>query len=174
MRLLHTPTPTPTHTHTHTHPHPHTHTHTWAHTHTHTHTHRMCPLSTPFLLKSLVVKQPSTLVSNPSVAHTLAKCCGQLNHHRHYHCTLCYCLRHHRSRGSREVNCGEGHLWCAGEGTHDDVCSSAWGVWPVCEMICSTADSLTSLLSLQTVRFKNELVRNITIKLGYANAKVRE
>ena len=25
---------------------------------------------------------------------------------------------------------------------------------------------------LQTVRFKNELVRNITIKLGYANAKV--
>ena len=24
-----------------------------------------------------------------------------------------------------------------------------------------------------TVRFKNELVRNITIKLGYANAKVR-
>jgi len=25
-----------------------------------------------------------------------------------------------------------------------------------------------------TVRFKNELVRNITIKLGYANAKVRE
>ena len=25
----------------------------------------------------------------------------------------------------------------------------------------------------QTVRFKNELVRNITIKLGYANAKVR-
>ncbi len=26
--------------------------------------------------------------------------------------------------------------------------------------------------STQTVRFKNELVRNITIKLGYANAKV--
>jgi len=26
--------------------------------------------------------------------------------------------------------------------------------------------------SLQTVRFKNEKVRNITIKLGYANAKV--
>ena len=25
---------------------------------------------------------------------------------------------------------------------------------------------------LQTVRFKNELERNITIKLGYANAKV--
>ena len=25
----------------------------------------------------------------------------------------------------------------------------------------------------QTVRFKNELERNITIKLGYANAKVR-
>jgi translation initiation factor 2 subunit 3 len=24
-----------------------------------------------------------------------------------------------------------------------------------------------------TIRFKNELVRNITIKLGYANAKVR-
>ena len=27
-------------------------------------------------------------------------------------------------------------------------------------------------LVFQTVRFKNELVRNITIKLGYANAKV--
>lgn len=25
---------------------------------------------------------------------------------------------------------------------------------------------------LQTVRFKNELERNITIKLGYANAKI--
>ena len=25
---------------------------------------------------------------------------------------------------------------------------------------------------IQTVRFKNELERNITIKLGYANAKV--
>ncbi len=30
------------------------------------------------------------------------------------------------------------------------------------------------LVSVQTVRFKNELVRNITIKLGYANAKVKE
>lgn len=26
--------------------------------------------------------------------------------------------------------------------------------------------------NLQTVRFKNELERNITIKLGYANAKI--
>lgn len=26
---------------------------------------------------------------------------------------------------------------------------------------------------VQTVRFKREIVRNITIKLGYANAKVR-
>ena len=25
---------------------------------------------------------------------------------------------------------------------------------------------------MQTVRFKNEMVRNITIKLGYANAKI--
>jgi translation initiation factor 2 gamma subunit (eIF-2gamma) len=31
-------------------------------------------------------------------------------------------------------------------------------------------DSL--ILVLQTVRFKNELERNITIKLGYANAKI--
>ena len=30
------------------------------------------------------------------------------------------------------------------------------------------------LCILQTVRFKNELERNITIKLGYANAKVRK
>lgn len=29
-----------------------------------------------------------------------------------------------------------------------------------------------STLCLQTVRFKNELERNITIKLGYANAKI--
>ena len=28
------------------------------------------------------------------------------------------------------------------------------------------------LFYLQTVRFKNELERNITIKLGYANAKI--
>ena len=30
-----------------------------------------------------------------------------------------------------------------------------------------------AISGVQTVRFKNELVRNITIKLGYANAKVR-
>ena len=29
-----------------------------------------------------------------------------------------------------------------------------------------------AISGVQTVRFKNELVRNITIKLGYANAKV--
>jgi translation initiation factor 2 gamma subunit (eIF-2gamma) len=29
-----------------------------------------------------------------------------------------------------------------------------------------------SISGVQTVRFKNELERNITIKLGYANAKV--
>lgn len=30
-----------------------------------------------------------------------------------------------------------------------------------------------AISGVQTVRFKTELVRNITIKLGYANAKVR-
>jgi translation initiation factor 2 subunit 3 len=30
-----------------------------------------------------------------------------------------------------------------------------------------------ALSGVQTVRFKNELERNITIKLGYANAKVQ-
>ena len=34
-----------------------------------------------------------------------------------------------------------------------------------------TANSYAPLF-LQTVRFKNELERNITIKLGYANAKI--
>jgi translation initiation factor 2 subunit 3 len=29
-----------------------------------------------------------------------------------------------------------------------------------------------ALSGVQTVRFKNELERNITIKLGYANAKI--
>ena len=29
-----------------------------------------------------------------------------------------------------------------------------------------------AISGVQTVRFKNELIRNITIKLGYANAKV--
>ena len=29
-----------------------------------------------------------------------------------------------------------------------------------------------AISGVQTVRFKNELVRNITIKLGYANAKI--
>jgi translation initiation factor 2 gamma subunit (eIF-2gamma) len=34
-------------------------------------------------------------------------------------------------------------------------------------------EALTTSIDLfQTVRFKNELERNITIKLGYANAKV--
>lgn len=37
--------------------------------------------------------------------------------------------------------------------------------WNDCLILCSVVD-------LQTVRFKNELERNITIKLGYANAKV--
>lgn len=32
---------------------------------------------------------------------------------------------------------------------------------------------MKAISGVQTVRFKNELVRNITIKLGYANAKVR-
>ena len=30
-----------------------------------------------------------------------------------------------------------------------------------------------AISGVQTVRFKNELIRNITIKLGYANAKVQ-
>lgn len=30
-----------------------------------------------------------------------------------------------------------------------------------------------AISGVMTVRFKNELVRNITIKIGYANAKVR-
>lgn len=32
---------------------------------------------------------------------------------------------------------------------------------------------MKAISGVMTVRFKNELVRNITIKLGYANAKVR-
>lgn len=31
-----------------------------------------------------------------------------------------------------------------------------------------------AISGVQTVRFKNELERNITIKLGYANAKVKQ
>ena len=31
-----------------------------------------------------------------------------------------------------------------------------------------------AISGVQTVRFKNELERNITIKLGYANAKIYE
>lgn len=31
---------------------------------------------------------------------------------------------------------------------------------------------MKALSGVQTVRFKNELERNITIKLGYANAKI--
>lgn len=41
--------------------------------------------------------------------------------------------------------------------------------------LCSHGKSQTvkAISGVQTVRFKNELERNITIKLGYANAKVR-
>lgn len=34
------------------------------------------------------------------------------------------------------------------------------------------ANVAVGVLPWQTVRFKNELERNITIKLGYANAKI--
>lgn len=37
---------------------------------------------------------------------------------------------------------------------------------------CSGRKSYKSDTPVQTVRFKNELERNITIKLGYANAKI--
>lgn len=35
------------------------------------------------------------------------------------------------------------------------------------------SQTVKAISGVQTVRFKNELERNITIKLGYANAKVR-
>jgi translation initiation factor 2 subunit 3 len=35
------------------------------------------------------------------------------------------------------------------------------------------SSTVRAISGVQTVRFKNELERNITIKLGYANAKVR-
>lgn len=38
--------------------------------------------------------------------------------------------------------------------------------------IFHTLTHVILLLALQTVRFKHEIERNITIKLGYANAKV--
>lgn len=34
------------------------------------------------------------------------------------------------------------------------------------------SSTVRAISGVQTVRFKNELERNITIKLGYANAKV--
>ena len=58
--------------------------------------------------------------------------------------------RHHWARGARQIHSGPIHLRRAG-----------------------TSPSSHALLTpLQTVRFKNELRRNITIKLGYANAKI--
>jgi translation initiation factor 2 gamma subunit (eIF-2gamma) len=39
-------------------------------------------------------------------------------------------------------------------------------------MRCGLVLSLVFGGGVQTVRFKNELERNITIKLGYANAKI--
>jgi len=50
------------------------------------------------------------------------------------------------------------------------------GVLPVAGLLAYAAcggRALHWLCATQTVRFKNELERNITIKLGYANAKVR-
>ena len=43
-----------------------------------------------------------------------------------------------------------------------------WGLVNESNLSCV----LCFVLFLQTVRFKNELERNITIKLGYANAKI--
>jgi len=39
-------------------------------------------------------------------------------------------------------------------------------------IVAPAAPALLHRAPVQTVRFKSELVRNITIKLGYANAKI--
>ena len=39
--------------------------------------------------------------------------------------------------------------------------------------VCARHSSASPMAIIQTVKFKSELSRNITIKLGYANAKVR-
>ena len=45
-----------------------------------------------------------------------------------------------------------------------------FGSWFGFVVVCSGL--IATLAGVQTVRFKNELERNITIKLGYANAKI--
>lgn len=61
-----------------------------------------------------------------------------------------------------------------------DVCapSVSWAsYWPVCagtigHVAHGKSTVVKAISGVQTVRFKNELERNITIKLGYANAKI--
>eukprot|EP00978_Attheya_sp_CCMP212_P000948 scaffold1999_cov36-Attheya_sp.AAC.7 len=52
---------------------------------------------------------------------------------------------------------------------------SAKGGSSGCDWSCGTYGKLTVvkvISGMQTVQFKNELEQNITIKLGYANAKI--
>ncbi len=45
---------------------------------------------------------------------------------------------------------------------------------PIGHVAHGKSSTVRAISGVQTVRFKNELERNITIKLGYANAKVRD
>ena len=59
---------------------------------------------------------------------------------------------------------------CEGRSKTDFV--GIWNVGTIGHVAHGKSTVVKAISGVMTVRFKNELVRNITIKLGYANAKV--
>ena len=95
--------------------------------------------------------------------------------------------RYHWARCPSEVYCCQSNLWCTGNNIDSDhAINSSYACTVSFVPLTSTVINpilfpeiihifqLRWLFSsdIQTVRFKNELERNITIKLGYANAKI--
>ena len=56
--------------------------------------------------------------------------------------------------------------------SHSSVVDLLRGIGTIGHVAHGKSTVVKAISGVMTVRFKNELVRNITIKLGYANAKV--
>lgn len=77
---------------------------------------------------------------------------------------------------SRQLTCHLPSLarcpMCATRSNRADPISLSSSVGTIGHVAHGKSQTVKAISGVQTVRFKNELERNITIKLGYANAKV--
>ena len=62
--------------------------------------------------------------------------------------------------------------WCVSPVIDDGTIYSQSDTGTIGHVAHGKSTVVKAISGVMTVRFKNELVRNITIKLGYANAKV--